>query len=97
MQEKALHERLHKARRALPSDEPLRHVFRARHQALLANRMVEDARRIDAAWAEACPAYAEARRAGGVGNVDIVESHGLTLALPRQTATGGFGARLREG
>ena len=97
MQDKALHERLHKARRALPSDEPLQHVFRARHQALLAGRRVEEARQADTAWNAACPAYAEARRAGASDDIDIVESHGLRLALPRATSTTGFGARLREG
>jgi FkbM family methyltransferase len=97
VQDKALHEQLHKARRALPSDEPLRHVFRARHRALLTGRRAEEARQTDAAWVEACPAYGEARRASASGDLDLVESHGLRMALPRATSTTGFGARLREG
>jgi FkbM family methyltransferase len=98
VQDKALHERLHQARRALPSDEPLRHVFRARHAALLAGRRAGEARQIDADWIEACPAYGEARRTSADADLDIVESHGLRLALPRATSTTtGFGARLREG
>jgi FkbM family methyltransferase len=97
VQDKPLHERLHKLRRALPSDEPLQHIFRARHAALLASRRAEEARQIDAAWIEACPAYGEARRASADADLDIVESHGLQLALPRATSTTGFGAKLREG
>jgi len=84
-------------RRSVPSDEPLQHVFRARHAALLASRRAEEARQSDAAWIEACPAYAEARRATADQDLDTIESHGLRLALPRDTSTTGFGAKLREG
>jgi FkbM family methyltransferase len=97
VQDKALHERLHQARRALPSDEPLRHVFRARHQALLAGARAEEALRSDDAWAATCDAYRQARGATVTADADIVDTHGLKLALPRATSSGGFGERLREG
>jgi len=78
VQDKELHARLQKMRRSVPSDEPLQHVFRARHAALLASRRAEEARQSDAAWIEACPAYAEARRAilmvaaGAIGSVVLM-------------------------
>jgi FkbM family methyltransferase len=97
VQDKPLHERLHQARRALPSDEPLRHVFRARHQALLTGARADEARRLEAAWAATCDAYRHARGAAAAADVDIVETHGLKLALPPATSSGGFGERLREG
>ena len=97
MQDKALHERLLGARRALPSDEPLRQTFRARHRALLASERAIEARRLDAVWIERCAAYREAVAAGAPGDIDTVDTHGLRLALPRATSMTGFGARLREG
>jgi FkbM family methyltransferase len=97
VQDKALHERLHQARRALPSEVPLRHVFRARHQALLAGARADEARRQDDAWAAACDAYRQTRATAAVVDADIVETHGLKLALPRATSSGGFGERLGGG
>jgi len=46
---------------------------------------------------EDLPAYAEAMRATADQDLDTIESHGLRLALPRDTSTTGFGAKLREG
>ena len=97
MNDKALHERLHKVRRTVPSDEPLRHVFQARHRALLQGQRVHEARRLEAAWAESCAAYRDARDSTSVDEIDIVDTHGLRLALPRATSSTGFGSRLREG
>ena len=95
--DKALHERLLRARRSLPTDEPLRQTFRARHRALLASERVAEARRIEAGWIERCTAYRDAVAAGVPGDVDTVDTHGLRLALPRATSATGFGTRLREG
>jgi len=97
VQDKSLHERLHRARRALPSDEPLQQTFRARHRALLASARANEAGQAERAWIEQCAAYREAVRAPAPIDVDVVETHGLRLALPRATSATGFGARLRDG
>ena len=76
---------------------PLRHTFKARHQALLASARAAEARRVEAEWIDLCPAYRAAREAAPPGEVDTVVTHGLDLALPRSTSASGFGARLREG
>lgn len=95
--DKALHERIHKLRRSVPSDEPLRHTFQARHRALAQSQRAEEARRLEAAWVASCAAYRDARTSAPPGEIDVVETHGLQLALPRATSSTGFGSRLREG
>jgi FkbM family methyltransferase len=95
----ALQERLQAAKRAQLSDQPVRDTFRARHAALLASRRARDAVAADQAWRARCQAYDRALTDPPAvpAGAEVVQTHGLTLAVPGGDAERGFAARLRSG